>query len=67
MPQRILKYRIRQDGLVEETVDGAQGDSCHGLTKNLEEALGTVERKELTAEGYISSVEQSELVSAKLI
>ena len=53
MPLRTLRFRIRQDGLVEETVEGVSGQSCHQLTKRLEDSLGVVERVEPTAEAYL--------------
>ncbi|MED5270994.1 MAG: DUF2997 domain-containing protein, partial [Pseudomonadota bacterium] len=33
MSHEIIRYRIRQDGMVEERVEGATGDSCERLTK----------------------------------
>ncbi len=58
MPQRTVRFRIRQDGLVEETVEGVSGQACHQLTKHLEDALGVVEHVEPTAEAYLSPQEQ---------
>ncbi len=37
-PQRTLRFKIRQDGLVEETVEGVVGNSCIQLTDKLEAA-----------------------------
>ncbi len=54
MPQRILRFKIRQDGYVEESVEGLKGQSCHQLTQSLEEALGKVQHSELTAEAYLA-------------
>ena len=42
MPQKTLRFKIHQDGRVEETVEGFTGDSCNEATKNLEDALGKV-------------------------
>ena len=53
MPQRTLRFKIRQDGLVEETVEGIAGQSCQQLTEKLEGALGVVQRRELTSEAYL--------------
>ncbi len=53
MPLRTLRFKIRQDGLVEESVEGVLGNSCNELTERLEEALGVVENKEPTGEAYI--------------
>ena len=58
MPQRTLRFRIRQDGLVEESVEGVAGESCLKLTEKLEQSLGVVQSQELTADAYcISEVE----------
>ncbi len=65
MPQRTLRFRITQDGLVEETVEGVIGTSCHQLTERLESALGTVKRSELTAEAYLRPEVQSQSISAE--
>jgi len=40
MPQKTLRFKIHQDGRVEETVEGFIGNSCNEATKNLENALG---------------------------
>ncbi len=50
MPQRTLRFKIRQDGRVEETVEGLVGEACLNLTEKLEDALGTVERREPTSD-----------------
>ena len=42
MPQKTLRFKIHQDGRVEETVEGFTGNSCNEVTKNLEDALGKV-------------------------
>ena len=39
MPKETIKFTIRQDGVVEEEVIGVQGDTCQGLTKDLEAKL----------------------------
>ena len=62
MPQRILRFRISQDGSVEETVEGFTGQSCLKLTEKLESALGTVQQRELTSEAYIRPEDQSQLI-----
>ena len=59
MPQRILRFRISQDGVVEETVEGFSGQSCLRLTEKLESALGSVQKRELTSEAYICPEDQS--------
>ncbi len=55
MPQKILRFKIHQDGKVEETVEGFTGDSCNEATKNLEEALGKVTVKAKTTDAFISN------------
>ncbi len=63
MPLRTLRFRIRQDGVVEETVEGVVGNDCYQLTEKLESALGSVERRELTSEAYLVTEDQSQLIS----
>ena len=65
-PQRTLRFKIRQDGLVEETVEGMLGNSCIQLTQKLEAALGSVESKEVTADAYLSSKEQFEFIPEQI-
>tara|TARA_Y100001970_G_scaffold294225_1_gene448783 strand:+ start:1239 stop:1442 length:204 start_codon:yes stop_codon:yes gene_type:complete len=66
MPQRTLRFRIRQDGRVEELVEGVLGTSCNDLTKNLEDALGTVEFKRATSEAFLQENIQTNSISAKI-
>ena len=65
MPLRTLRFKIRQDGLVEESVEGVAGDACHQLTEKLEDALGVVERKELTSDSYRSEKVQVQSISSE--
>ena len=58
MPQRTLRFKIHQDGKVEETVEGFTGSACNDATKNLEDALGKVTVKKKSTEAFIS--DQSE-------
>ena len=60
MPQRTLRFKIHQDGRVEETVEGFTGNSCNDATKKLESALGQVTVKNKSSEGFISN--QSEIL-----
>ena len=55
MPQRTLRFKIYQDGRVQETVEGFEGDSCNDATKNLEDALGEVKTKKLTADSFVTN------------
>ena len=54
MPQRTLRFKIHQDGRVEETVEGFTGNSCNDATKNLEDTLGKVTAKNKTSDAFIS-------------
>ena len=58
MPQRTLRFKIHQDGRVEETVEGFNGDNCNNATKNIEDALGEVKVKNKTTEAFISKQSQ---------
>ena len=53
MPQRTLRFKIYQDGRVQESVEGFEGDSCNDATKNLEDALGEVKTKKLTTDSFV--------------
>ena len=55
MPQKTLRFKIHQDGRVEETVEGFTGNSCNEATKNLEDALGQVTVKNKTSDAFISN------------
>ena len=67
MPQRIVRFRIRQDGVVEESVEGMTGHSCNKLTAKLEAALGSVEKRELKPEAYLQQETQSQTIPAEII
>ena len=60
MPQRTLRFKIHQNGRVEETVEGFNGNSCDSATKKIEDALGEVKVKNKTTEAFISK--QSEKI-----
>ena len=55
--QETIKFTIRQDGTVTETVMGVTGPNCEKLTERIEEKLGVVVSKEPTADMYRSVVE----------
>ena len=61
MPQRTLRFKIHQDGRVEETVEGFEGSSCNDATQSIEESLGEVKSKKKTSEAFVS--QQSENLS----
>ena len=66
MPQRTLRFKIRQDGRVEETVEGLVGEACIDLTEKLEEALGTVERREPTSDAFLRQKVQKLTIPAEI-
>ena len=55
MPYKTLRFKINQNGRVEETVEGFLGNSCNDATKNLEDALGKVTVKKKTSDAFISN------------
>ena len=55
MPQRTLRFKIHQDGRVDETVEGFNGNACNNATRNIEDALGEVKIKNKTSEAFISN------------
>ena len=55
MPQKTLRFKIHQDGRVEETVEGFIGSSCNEATRNLENSLGKVTVKNKTSDAFISN------------
>ena len=59
MPQKTLRFKIHQDGRVEETVVGFTGDSCNEATKRLEDALGKVTVKKKTSDAFISNTNEN--------
>ena len=66
MPQRTLRFKIRQDGRVEETVEGLVGEACIDLTEKLEDALGTVERRESTSDSFLRENVQKQTIPAEI-
>lgn len=52
MAQRTIRFRIRPDGRVEETVEGLAGSACEQLTERIEARLGTVQQRRETAEAF---------------
>ena len=60
MEMQELEITIDKDGKVQVAVRGVHGEGCISLTKNIEEAVGTVEKREYTAEYY----EQPDQVSS---
>ena len=54
MAQRTIRFRIRPDGRVEETVEGVAGVGCEQLTERIEARLGSVQQRRETAEAFQS-------------
>ncbi len=67
MPQRTLRFRISQEGLVEECVEGVVGNSCHQLTEGLEAALGSVQRTEPTSDAFLEPQKQTQPLNPEII
>ena len=55
MPQRTLRFKIHQDGRVEETVEGFNGSECKIATKSIEDSLGDVKVTKKTVAAFISN------------
>ena len=54
MVQRTIRFHIRPDGRVEETVEGVAGVGCAQLTERIEARLGSVQQRRDTAEAFQS-------------
>lgn len=54
MAQHTIRFRIRSDGRVEETVEGLPGLGCEQLTERIESRLGTVQQRRSTSEAFQS-------------
>ena len=61
--QQTIRYRIRPDGRVEETVEGLSGSACERLTERIEARLGTVQQRQPTAEAFQSAVQTAEVAT----
>ncbi len=55
MPQRTLRFKIHQNGKVEETVEGFIGKACTHATKNLENSLGEVKVRNPSLDAFITN------------
>ena len=56
-------FTIDENGEVKIEVKGAPGEDCLKLTKEIEEALGIVEERSMTAEFYQKEEQQVEVGS----
>jgi len=61
MAQRTIRFRIRPDGRVEETVEGVAGEGCRQLTERIESRLGTVQQRQETSEAFQAAQRSAEL------
>ena len=50
--KQTIRFRIKQDGTVEEVVSDVCGSSCEVLTKRIEEKLGIISYREVTSDYY---------------
>jgi len=66
MALRTLRFKIRQDGRVEETVEGIIGEGCIDLTEKLEAALGSVEHRKPTTEAFLRQKVQKQTIPAEI-
>ena len=66
MALRTLRFKIRQDGRVEETVEGIVGEECIDLTEKLEAALGSVEQRKPTSEAFLQKRVQKQTIPAEI-
>ena len=66
MALRTLRFKIREDGRVEETVEGFIGEGCIELTEKLEAALGSVEHRKPTSEAFLQKRVQKQTIPAKI-
>tara|TARA_B100001250_G_scaffold412587_1_gene444226 strand:+ start:1670 stop:1879 length:210 start_codon:yes stop_codon:yes gene_type:complete len=54
MKKITVTYKIRQDGIVEEKVDGVVGGECERVTESIENKLGDLTRRLHTSEAYLT-------------
>ena len=60
MEMQELEITIDREGKVQVAVRGVHGEGCLAMTKNIENAVGTVEKREYTAEYYEQPVNVSD-------
>ena len=53
-----VRIRIGLDGCTQFKVEGGQGADCIDFTRALEQAIGNVENRELTADYHEAATEQ---------
>jgi hypothetical protein len=60
MDMQELEITIDKEGRVQFAVRGVHGEGCLGITRNIENAVGTVEKRGYTAEYYEQPVSVSD-------
>ena len=60
MEMKELEITIDRNGRVQVAVRGVKGEGCLDLTKNIENAVGSVEEREFTADYYEQPVTVSD-------
>lgn len=58
-----IRFRIKADGRVEETVEGLSGSGCERLTERIEARVGSLQRRQPTAEAFLSAEVQQSLAA----
>tara|TARA_B100000029_G_scaffold469451_1_gene507341 strand:- start:349 stop:570 length:222 start_codon:yes stop_codon:yes gene_type:complete len=52
MENTTIKFKIKQDGTVEETVSNVTGNTCEKITENIENKLGNLIQRIHSSEYY---------------
>ena len=64
-PAKIIEVLVSPSGQTSIQTKGFAGDSCRHASKALEQALGLVEREQLTAEFHQASTSQRQDTSTR--
>ena len=62
---KTIEVLVRPDGQTSVQTRGFAGDACRHASKALEQALGLVEREQLTAEFHQASISQRQDTSTR--
>ena len=63
MEMQEVEITIDKEGRVQLKVNGAHGQDCLALTRDLENSLGTVQEREYLPEFYEESVRQRQKIN----